>query len=289
MIAPADGTTLNIDISMSLVAVVTLVTVIVFGMVTLARPSRATVAWGVAFGLGMLATFMWVAADQLGDASVRAVASGFMIAFEPLIWLGLRWHFGRRTPWWPVVAFVIAVPAALGLTVGLPVFQIVFRVAFLAAGVFAGLIAVELLRAKAASQRDQEWSILVVRLDDPVDLREATTGAGFAMLVERFHADIDAVTPAASTVRRVADDYAVVIVHGSTEAVQHHVRGILTRISEIDEDGPLGSMRLSASIGWAAVGERGYDYDVLVEAAAEAAERARSLGGDRWSRARRPR
>ncbi len=39
---------------------------------------------------------------------------------------------------------------------------------------------------------------LDIRLDDPADLREASTGAAFALIVDRFHQDIEETLPASA-------------------------------------------------------------------------------------------
>ncbi|HWK76618.1 hypothetical protein [Microbacterium sp.] len=376
MIVNAAHDAIRVDASTGLVAMVTLVTALVFGLITLARPSRATITWGVAFGLGLLGTYLWVGAQQMDSAVLQAAASGFMICFEPIIWLGLRMHFGKRPIWWPVVAFVLIVPAVLAVSADGPGFQPVFRAVFLVAGVFAALIAYELFRnpsprrdiklplalascafailavvgaaatlfdtelslsvqldvlreinsvgtlvtsvcaaftlvllvradgqqvdtaalgavrarrrlQKARLHGDQAWSILDVRLDDTADLRESTTGVGFGRIVDRFHDDIIDSLPAAADADRVDDDRCIVIIHGSDESVQHHVRTMLRRISTIGGAGASAGIRLSASVGWAGVSVVGYDYDELIEAAAQAAARARDEGGDRWERVKK--
>lgn len=368
---------ITVDVSTSLVAMVTLLTVLVFALATLARPSRATTAWGIAYGLGMLGTYAWVAAHEMQNATLQAAASGLMISFEPVIWLGLRMHFGKRPIWWPVIAFVVAAPVLLTVSAETATFHGVFRVIFLIAGVFAALIAYELfssdtprrdiilplaliscafaivavvgaaamlfntamspvmqlavireingvgtlvagtctaftvvllvradgppadsraqgaLRArrrlqKAQSQRDPGWSILDVRLDDPADLRAASTGAGFGLIVDRFHENVFDGLPAAADADRIADECSIVIIHGSEEAVEHHIRTLLRRISALEGGTETNAgIRLSASIGWATVSEVGYDYDDLVAAAGEGAQRAREKGGDRWERVRK--
>lgn len=363
--------TISVDVSTSMVAVVALVTVLVIGLATLARPSPATVAWGIAFGLGMLGTFMWVAAQQMDAPALRASASGVMVGFEALVWLGLRLHLGRRPVWWPAVAFVVLAPVILATTALTPAFQATFRIVFLIAGVFAALTAYELFRrpslrrdialplalgscafvivaivggisalvdtgmsaavqmgvlrevngvgtlltsicaaftivllvradglgdrgsddaaararrrlGKAARQHEPDWSVLDVRLDDPADLREASTSAGFALLVDRFHDDIVESLPASADAERVSDDRSIILIHGSEQAVRSHIRAMLQRISEIEDGGPMPGMRLSASVGWATAGAAGYDYDALVVSASDAAVRAREEGGDRW-------
>ncbi len=378
MIVPAAHDAISVDTSTSLVAVaiVTLVTALVFGLGTLARPSRATITWGIAFGLGLLGTYIWVAALQMDSAPLQAAASGLILCFEPIVWLGLRMHLGRRAPWWPVIAFAIVVPVVLAATAGTASFHHVFRAVFLVGGVCAALIAYDLFRSlsprrdirlplalascafaivavigavaalfasplglagqldvlrevnsvgtlitsicaaftiillvradaplvdtaslgavrarrrllKARAQGDQAWSILDVRLDDTHDLRESTTGVGFGLMVDRFHDDILEALPAAADADRVADDRCIVIMHGSEESVQHHMRAMLRRISTIEERGASAGIRLSASVGWAGAEIVGHDYDALVDAAAAAAVQARDKGGDRWERVKK--
>lgn len=138
---------------------------------------------------------------------------------------------------------------------------------------------------KAAAQKDPAWSVLDVRLDDPADLREASSSAGFRRIADRFHTDICDALPATADAERVADDRAIVLIHGSDEAVRFHLRAILGSVSIMDLDAPATGIRSSASIGWATASVAGYDYDALVAAAASAACRARDAGGDQWKRA----
>ncbi|WP_217183003.1 hypothetical protein [Streptomyces sp. AC495_CC817] len=139
-------TPLNIDVTTSMVAVVTVLAVLVVSLATLARPSRATITWGAAFALGMLGAYLWLGGYELDDPHLRAGASGILLDFEPLVWLGLRMYAGRRVRWTPTVAFMLVCPAALVLTAGTVAYPAVFRVSFLAGSVFAGLIVLELLR-----------------------------------------------------------------------------------------------------------------------------------------------
>lgn len=367
-------TPLNIDVTTSMVAVVTVLAVLVVSLATLARPGRATIVWGAAFGLGMIGAYLWLGGHQLDDPVLRAGASGILLDFEPLVWVGLRLYAGRRVRWVPAAAFAVLCPAVLLITAGTPVYASVFRVAFLAASVFAALIVYELFRLddvarditmplmlasgvfvvlavaavasgflvgsvssdqqlavlrgvntvgtlvmstcaaftlvllvrtgaparhgrgdrlarirsrlrRARMQNDQGWSLLDVRLDDPEDLREASSSAAFAVLTERFHGDVEATMPVTAEIDRVGDGRALVLVWGSEEVVRHHVRSMLTRISTIDRDAGIPSVRVSASVGWAASSACGFDADVLADAAADAVAQARAGGGDRWARA----
>lgn len=363
-----------VDVTTGMVAVVTILAALVFGLATLARPSRATVTWGAAFGLGVLGAYLWLAGQQTGEQALRGAASGLLLSFEPLVWIGLRMHHGRRTPWWPVAVFAAAAPMALVVTAGSPWYLLAFHSVFLASGIFAALVAFELWRGKptardimmplglascglflvavssgasalltdaantaaqlsalrgmnavgtlvvstcaaftlilmvraegiapadieaaiggvrrrlqkAQAQNEQSWSILDVRLDDPADLREASTGSAFAMIADRFHEDVQEALPAAADAVRVDDARAIVLVRGSEEVVQSHIRDILNRVSIIERDAPVHGIRASASIGWALVTVLGFDYDALITGAGAAAVRAREGGGDRWNRA----
>lgn len=366
-------TAISVDVMTSMVAVVTVVTVVVIGLATLARPSRATITWGAAFALGMLGTYLWVAGLQLHEPRLTAGASGLLLCFEPLLWLGLRMHRGARPLWWPLLAFMVLIPTALVLAAGTPAFQVTFRLSFLSASVFAGLVAWELIRLKTVSrditmplllaacsfvavaiagavsvlldngvssgeqlsvlrgvnsvgtvvtsicaaftlvllvrsdrvapatgdaaaraarrlrkaeaQNDHAWSVLDVRLDDPLELREASTSTGYAAIVERFHSDIEEVLPASADADRVDDSRSIIVIRGSEEEIRHHIRALLQRISAIEHDAGASGIRVSASIGWASASAWGHDYDALAAAAGTASASARTDGGDRWKRA----
>jgi GGDEF domain-containing protein len=138
---------------------------------------------------------------------------------------------------------------------------------------------------KAEAQNDAAWSVLDIRLDDPEDLREASSTAAFARIADRFHDDIQESPPPSADAERVDDAWAVVLIRGSDEAIRFHIRAILSRVSVIDDGSSLSGIRSSASIGWASAATSGFDYDVLAAEAARAAARARAAGGDQWKRA----
>ncbi|MCE0508723.1 hypothetical protein LVJ59_06700 [Microbacterium sp. KKR3/1] len=363
----------NVDITTSMVAVVTVLTALVIGLGTLARPSRATVTWGAAFGLGMLGAYLWLAGQQMTETrALLAAASALLLCFEPLVWIGLRMHFGRRARWWVVILFLVIAPTLLVTTADNPWYLPSFHLVFLGSAVFGGLVAYELLRdrpaardivlplvlascglvvvavastvsavlsggaaagaqlsalrgmnavgtvvvstcaaftlvlmvrvdakksdvgdfverarrrlRKAEAQNDLPWSVLDIRLDDPADLREASTGSAFALIVDRFHHDIQEALPASADAARVEDDRAIVVIRGGDESVRHHLRGILTCISVIDRETTTG-IRSSASVGWATASLVGFDFDLLVATAEQATGRAQAAGGDQWKRA----
>lgn len=363
----------NVDITTSMVAVVTVLTVMVVGLGTLARPTRATVTWGVAFGLGMLGSYLWLAGQQTDSQQLRAAASALLLCFEPLVWVGLRMHFDRRPRWWSVLPFLVIAPGLLVPMSGTPWYLPSFHLVFLGSAVYGGLVAYELLRdrpvvrdivlplalascglvivaivsaasallshgsstdaqlsalrgmnavgtlvvstcaaftlvllvraerqrnddhdvterarrrlRKAEAQNDHPWSILDIRLDDPADLREASSSSAYALIADRFHDDIQEALPASADAERVTDSRAIVVIRGTDESVRYHLRAILNRIAVIDRDTTATGFRSSASVGWATASVAGFDYDDLVAAAGRAADRARAAGGDQWKRA----
>ncbi|MGN8027014.1 hypothetical protein [Microbacterium sp. 22242] len=371
------GITVNPEAT--LVALVTLSTAFVFGLALLPRPSRATVTWSAGFGLAMIATYMWVAAVQFDSPELRALSSGLIVCFEPLLWVGLRYHAGKRPFWPPAALFVLIAPTALVLAANTDAYPAVFRIVFSAGAVFAGLVAWDLLRlrlrsrdvvlplvlvssafivvalfalvaaaagvgsapgdelsmlrdingvgiqltsvcaamtivmlarggtpargqrrsradqvareglrarlARAAERREAGWSLLDIRLDDPADLLEASGHAVFASIVDAFHRHVRDALPAAADLVRISDARALALIPGGDEAVQQQLRGLLERVSTIEDDGRHASMRVSASVGWAGAVAADYDLELLTEAAADAAKTARDRGGDRWERA----
>lgn len=365
---------INVDVTTALVALATVLTALVAGLVTLARPSVSTVTWGIAFGVGMLGAYLWLAGQEADEPMLRAAASALVLSFEPLIWIGLRMHFGRRERWGMVVPFLPVVLPLLLFTAGTPWYLPVFHLAYLASAVYGGCVAYELWRdrtavrdiqlplalascalvavavvsavssllaegggteeqldalrgmnavgalvvgtcaaftlalmvrssdekssghdlaersrrrlLKAKEQNDQTWSVLDIWLDDPADLREASSGSAYSAIVDRFHEDIEEALPASADADRVGDAHSVVVIRGSDESVRHYLREILNRVSVIERDATtVSGIRSSASIGWVTAATAGFDYDALVAAAGQAAARARAAGGDQWKRA----
>lgn len=365
---------LQAGLPQALVAVVTICAATVIGLVVLHRPDRAAIAWAAAFGLGLLGTYAWVAAVELELPAMRALASGLMLCAEPLIWLGVRLHAGRRSTWQAAVMFVALVPITLALTAESEVFPVFFRICFAGAGVFAALITFELLRLKGVprdvllplmlasgafaltaalnviwsftapkldgdaqiavlrdfnvigtlvtsvaamvtilllarmqspnrvgssaspdavirgriervrAHQEAAWSLLDVRLDGIVDLRESTAPSDFARMLKRFTARVVAALPPSADVAPIDDGRLLALVPGSEEAVTHHLRNLLGRVSAMDERDDSSAIRISASVGWATILEARFDYDKLLALADERAQRAVGLGGDRWER-----
>lgn len=149
---PMQLVNIHVDISQNLVVLVTLSAAFVFGLVVLPRPNSATIAWGIAFGVGLLGTYSWVAATQMDLVPMRAAASSLMLCFVPLIWLGLRLFAKRRVPWIETILFVIVAPVVLGFTAGTELFTVTFRAIFAIGAVFACMIAIDLARLSLPSR-----------------------------------------------------------------------------------------------------------------------------------------
>lgn len=143
---------ITVDPAASALALTSLTCVFVLGLATLARPSPATITWGVAYSLGLLGAYIWTGAAQTGADWMRAISSALLVSFTPLVWLGLRMFFGRRLYWWPVIGFVILAPIVLGTLISTPSYPLAFRIVYIISGAFAGLIAVELFRVKRGSR-----------------------------------------------------------------------------------------------------------------------------------------
>ncbi|MCT9819059.1 hypothetical protein N3K63_02030 [Microbacterium sp. W1N] len=131
----------------SLVAISTLCTVIYIGLGFLPRPSPAAAVWSLAFTGVMVSGYAWVAAEATDSAVGRAFASGVMVGFLGIVWLGLCVDRGRgiRT-WWPALVWLVAAPLWLSLTAHSDGYLTVVRVSFAVGGVFCALILVELIR-----------------------------------------------------------------------------------------------------------------------------------------------
>ncbi|MFJ4044479.1 hypothetical protein ACIPV2_01910 [Microbacterium sp. NPDC089987] len=137
---------------------------------------------------------------------------------------------------------------------------------------------------RVRAHQEAAWSLLDVRLDGLVDLRESTASSDFALIVKRFTGRVVAALPPSADVAPIDDGRLLALVPGSEEAVTHHLRNLLGRVSSTDERLDPSAIRTSASVGWATVLEARFDYDTLVELADERAQRAVGLGGDRWER-----
>ncbi len=148
---------------------------------------------------------------------------------------------------------------------------------------FAQVARDRLRRAQAAD--DRWWAVLVVRLDDPLALREASSTNAFDQIRVRFVNEVTAMLPAEADLDMTGDVEITALLPRPEGAVRQLLARLLERIAAADS--PL-TVRLSASVGWAGVDVVGYDLDELTAEASDAATRAEELGGDRWHRVSRP-
>lgn len=141
-------------------------------------------------------------------------------------------------------------------------------------------VARERLRRAAASD-DRWWSLLVIRLDDPVTLREASSTHSYDRVRSLFAEVVQATLPAEADVDLHDGADITVLLPRPEGAVRQILATLLERIAMTDSD---LAVRLSASVGWAGVDVVGYDLDALIAEAADAASLAQERGGDRWFR-----
>lgn len=137
--------------------------------------------------------------------------------------------------------------------------------------------------ARAERRGDAAWSLLVISLDDAADVEVAGGAATADRLVREIHQRVNDVFPVEADIARANDGTLVVLVGRPETVVRELVRDTLTRITERNPQAAL-TISPSASIGWVSVATSGYEFDVLLSAARDAAVRARSAGGDRWER-----
>jgi hypothetical protein len=137
---------------------------------------------------------------------------------------------------------------------------------------------------RAERYDDAWWSLLDVRLDDPIALREASSALAYSRVLDRFASDVSAVFPAEADLHSIEPSRVLVLLPRHEAAVRPLLRALLERVATVSTDQSI-AVRLSASIGWASVSRVGYDLDDLIAAAAAAADEAQLAGGDRWERA----
>lgn len=137
---------------------------------------------------------------------------------------------------------------------------------------------------RAERYDDAWWSLLDVRLDDPIALREASSALAYSRVLDRFVSDVSAVFPAEADLHSIEPSRVLVLLPRHEAAVRPLLRALLERVATVSTDQSI-AVRLSASIGWASVSRVGYDLDDLIAAAAAAADEAQLAGGDRWERA----
>ncbi len=128
---------------------------------------------------------------------------------------------------------------------------------------------------------DRWWSVLVIRLDDPVSLREASSTHAYDVVRSRFADVVRAQLPAEADLDLRDGADITVLLPRPEGAVRQLLATLLEQIARTESS---VAVRLSASVGWAGVDVVGYDLDALIAEASDAASRAQERGGDRWFR-----
>ncbi|MFT3798189.1 hypothetical protein [Microbacterium sp.] len=137
---------------------------------------------------------------------------------------------------------------------------------------------------RAQEAHDPWWSLLVVRLDDPEALREASSTNAYDQIVGRFAAVLRGALPADADIDQRSASEFVVLLPRPVGAVRQVLAQLLEKVADAGADSPL-AVRLSASAGWAQVEVVGYALSDLETAAERAADEAQQRGGDQWNRA----
>ncbi len=137
--------------------------------------------------------------------------------------------------------------------------------------------------ARAREAGETSWAMLVVRLDDPDDIRAAAGEAMFGQIIERFEHTVRASFPAEADMGREGRGRVAVLVARPGPVLREHVSRMLRKITELDAAQPM-AVQLSASVGWASADVVGYDFETLLAHAQQASEDASEGGGDRWQR-----
>lgn len=150
-------------------------------------------------------------------------------------------------------------------------------------GTFESVARDRLTRAEAAG--DPWWSLIDIRLDDPSDIRAASSTAAFHTITDRFIRDVRENLPADADIEQRSPTRILALVPRAQGAMRETLQALLERIATVQEHQPV-PIRLSASVGWAQTQTVGYDLDALVSAASDAVKIARAEGGDRWERVR---
>lgn len=138
---------------------------------------------------------------------------------------------------------------------------------------------------RARDAGDTWWAVLEIRLDDPDDLRAASSRQAFAALTRRFADSVRRTLPPTADLFAVDETTVMALLPGSPDTVRQFVSRLLRYLAAERTDGPLRAVRLSASVGWADVGLCGHDLNILRHTAHVAAVEAHELGGDQWVRA----
>lgn len=136
---------------------------------------------------------------------------------------------------------------------------------------------------RAEARNDQWWSLLDIRMDDPHDIRAASSTAAFNAMSERFVHHVELALPADADVEQLSTTRIIALVPRAQGGVREILTELLQSLSVVDEHQSV-PIRMSASVGWVQVPVIGYGLDDLIAAADEAVQNAQANGGDRWER-----
>lgn len=145
-----------------------------------------------------------------------------------------------------------------------------------------------LVRARRRGERS--WALLVFRLDDEADVRDAVGVTGFDAVCDSFSRAICDALPADADIAERRPGTVAVLVSRPEPVIRAALRGALGRVGRMENAGGM-EIQVSASVGWVAVdpgdtadGEGDGDVEALIERAEAAADTATRAGGDRWER-----
>ncbi|MBA8816862.1 GGDEF domain-containing protein [Microbacterium halimionae] len=354
--------------------VVSLCTVLMVGLGFIPRPSRATLAWALAFVLAISSVYLTVGAEAAGAETLRRIGLALLLGAPILIWSGLRSWRGARPYIWAVAPVGAVFAITFSLPLGVAEYALAFRLSFAVVAVFCGLTIVELRRiperrermllpltvasigfvvfaliglmsaffpasatdplavarlvnglgllgymicivvsllwlaqgtsagqirevagwarfrataserlVRARDRDERTWALLMLRVDDIADIRDAAGEIGFARIAARFESLVRQMVPADADIGRRSAGTVVALVPRTVPVTREYVRKLLAELSLPPAD---GSLQVSASVGWSSVETAGYDFSELERAARIGVDIAAAAGGDRWHRDR---
>ncbi|TQK18494.1 GGDEF domain-containing protein [Microbacterium sp. SLBN-154] len=136
---------------------------------------------------------------------------------------------------------------------------------------------------RAGRRGERSWALLVFRLDDEDDVRDAVGAAGFDTVCARFAEAICAALPADADIAERRPGTVVVLISRPEPVLRAALRGALGRVGRMENAGGM-EIQVSASVGWVSADGDEDDLDTLLDRAEAAADTARASGGDRWER-----
>ncbi|MBB2975468.1 GGDEF domain-containing protein [Microbacterium endophyticum] len=354
--------------------VVSLCTVLIVGLGFIPRPSRATLAWALAFFVALSSAYLTVGAQAAGAETLRRIGLALLLGPPILIWSGLRSWRGARAYMWAVIPVAVVFAFTFSLPLGVDEYALAFRLSFAVVAVFCGFTIVETRRiperrermllpltvasitfigfaisglvsglfpssssdplalarsvnglgilgymicvvvsllwlaqgtsagqvrevsgwarfrataserlVRARDRQEHAWALLMLRVDDIADIRDAAGEIGFSRIAARFESLVREMFPADADIGRRSAGTVVVLLPRTVPVTREHVRKLLAELSIPPTD---GSLQVSASVGWTSVETAGYDFGDLERAARAGLDIAAGEGGDRWHRDR---